>query len=133
MNHKKSMRRHVKRRLGERYGIYANRDIYFAIQDIVKNGYSEFLKKQSNTRSLHKISIHKNVLEHHRTTLKCKVRGRLVDIPIDENGYVTIYATYNNKYHELNSVYPWHNGNGEPLSTQEFLEHHNNEHKYLRV
>lgn len=133
MNHKKSMRRHVKRRLRERYGIYANRDIYFKIQDIVKNGYSEFLKKQSNTRSLHKIRVHKDILEHHRTTLKCKIGGRFVDVPVDENGYVTIYATYNSKYHELNSVYPWYNGNGELLSTQEFLEYQESEHKYLRV
>ena len=133
MKKKISQRKHAKDALKERYGIAKNRMIYFRIQDCVKDGLSECLMKQSNTRSLHKVTIHKDVLKHSRTNLKCKVNGKLVDVPIDKDGYVTIYVVYDTMRHELVTALPWHKGDGKPLSTKEFLEYHNNEHEYVRI
>lgn len=116
MTKAQSQRWHAKWKIKDRYGIFCNSQVYFAILDLIKSGNSEQLLKQSNTRSLHKVFIPVELVDNPQTRIK---------VPI-ENGMVKMYLVYDKSRGELVTALPWYADNESMLADYEA------NHKYCR-
>lgn len=54
---KQASRVHFKKRARQRYGIKLDSDDVQAIGDMIRRGESQFISKQSNTRTVHKVEF----------------------------------------------------------------------------
>ena len=116
LDKKHSQRWHFKWKLKERYGIFCNKDVYFYLLDQVKQGKSECLLKQSNTRILHKAFLPVVMCNHPQTRLTVAT----------ENDMVKIYVVYDASRGEFCTALPWYKTDGECLDDYE------SNHKYVR-
>jgi primosomal protein N'' len=53
----KSIYQHAKRRAEERYGINLSRDLYRQVSKMIQSGQSEFVEKQTLTRTVHYVEL----------------------------------------------------------------------------
>lgn len=116
MTKTQSQRWHAKWKIKDRYGIFCNSDVYFAILDLIKSGNSEMLLKQSNTRSLHKVLLPIETCNNSQTKIK---------VPICE-GMVKVYLVYDKSRGELVTALPWYENDEDMLADYEA------NHKYCR-
>ena len=116
LDKKHSQRWHFKWKLKERYGIFCNKDVYFYLLDQVKQGKSECLLKQSNTRILHKVYLPLCISEHYQTN---------ITVPVSPNG-IKIYVVYDAARGELCTALPWY------ATDEELLSDYEKYHKYVR-
>lgn len=112
-----SQRWHTKWAIRDRYGIFCNRDVYFAILDLIKTGKSEMLLKQSNTRVLHKVYLPVEITQDERTSIKVK---------IEDDNTIKMYVIYDKLRGELTTALPWYN------TDEEMLQDYEVNHKYVR-
>lgn len=112
-----SQRWHTKWAIRDRYGIFCNRDVYFAILDLIKSGKSEMLLKQSNTRVLYKVYLPVSITRDERTNIK---------VEIEDDNTVKLYVVYDKLRGELTTAIPWYNTDEEMLLDYEL------NHKYVR-
>jgi hypothetical protein len=116
MTKAQSQRWHTKWAIKDRYGIFCNGSVYFAILDLIKTGQSEMLVKQSNTRALHKVYLPVESCANQQTRIK---------VPAD-NGLVKLYVVYDRSRKELVTALPWYESDDDVLSDYE------TNHKYSR-
>lgn len=65
-----SQRWHFKKQIRKRFGVFCNNDLYFYVLREIQNGNSEFIMKQSNTRTIHKVFIPFELLDCKRNRLR---------------------------------------------------------------
>ncbi|MFA5166557.1 MAG: hypothetical protein WC449_04690 [Candidatus Paceibacterota bacterium] len=116
MTKTQSQRWHTKWAIKDRYGIFCNSKVYFAILDLIKSGQSEMMVKQSNTRALHKVYLPVESCDNPQTKIK---------VPTD-NGNVKLYVVYDRSRGELVTVLPWYENDDDLLADYEA------NHKYSR-
>lgn len=114
MSKKQSQRWHFKWALYDRYGIYCNRELYYKLLDLARDG--ELLVKQSNTRQLKKMFVSNSLLDHEKTHPK----------PFFSDNGVTVYVIYDKSRRELITALPWYN------SDLELIRDYEENHKYER-
>lgn len=116
MTKTQSQRWHTKWAIKDRYGIFCNSDVYFAILDIIKSGNSEMMLKQSNSRVLHKVYLPLDHCQHQNTRIKVQT----------ENNTVKMYVVYDRSRGELVTALPWYQNDNDMLADYE------ENHKYCR-
>lgn len=117
LNKTQSQRWHTKWAIRDRYGIFCNRNVYFAILDLIKSGKSEMLLKQSNTRVLHKVFLPVAVTQDDRTRITVKV---------EDDNTIKMYVIYDKLRGELITALPWY------ATDEQMLEDYETNHKYVR-
>lgn len=118
MTKTQSQRWHTKWNLRDRYGIFCNRDVYFYLLDSIKNGQSEVLLKQSNTRYLYKVYL---------PLSECVDKRTRICVPLEENDTIKIYVVYDKLRKELVTALPWF------ATDAELLQDYYDNHQYERI
>lgn len=99
MTKAESERWHFKKAIRRRYGIFCNRFLYKKLLYYVTSGSvnSSFILKDTNTRTIHKISLSINEITDSRSSVK---------IPLSD-GVINIYVVYDKLRQELVTAPPW--------------------------
>lgn len=101
MTKAESERWHFKKAIRSRYGIFCNRFLYNKLLYYVTSGNinAEFVHKDTNTRTIHKINLSLDEITDTRSRVK---------VPLSENGKIKLYVVYDKLRKELVTALPWY-------------------------